>query len=424
MARNIKGQWAKGSQSYPESVQLARESRARQHPEYHLWSESDDCVMKEFYPLQGALVVAKQLGVSVQAVYGRAKVLNIKRDKIASYSNRKYDASALIAYGKQHPVWNKGKKYTVEEQRKRSYDGQHAWSLEDDAIVQDMYTDYPAGLVAKIIGTTDQAVRGRAKKLKVRANLSERAKEIYARPNYHEAHLKRNRTPEARAQRSKCMKEIMADPVARAKFLAAGQPYNFHNNAENHTKALQASAKAWTSHRRVKASLSHSATWRNDDFRERWLLSRAKRDKTNPIHPCAKFRPDIGHYCRSTWEANYARILNLLGFTYRYEPVRWVICDGRRKMYRPDFYIEKINQYVEIKGMNPAFGTDGIERFSMFRQQNPNVNIILIDPWHYKQLQLRYAHQIPLWETPKRNIKTHPEIYGANSTVLAVRGRG
>lgn len=60
------------------------------------------------------------------------------------------------------------------------------------------------------------------------------------------------------------------------------------------------------------------------------------------------FRTDLGHFVRSTWEANFARILNYLGIEYQYEPRRFDI--NGITTYTPDFYIPSLDLWIEIKG--------------------------------------------------------------------------
>ena len=59
------------------------------------------------------------------------------------------------------------------------------------------------------------------------------------------------------------------------------------------------------------------------------------------------YREDLGHFVRSTWEANFARVLNYLEVKYQYEPKRFQTPYGS---YCPDFYIPKWKTFVEIKG--------------------------------------------------------------------------
>jgi len=63
------------------------------------------------------------------------------------------------------------------------------------------------------------------------------------------------------------------------------------------------------------------------------------------------FRDDIGHYVRSTWEANFCRILKLNNREYNFEGNRFFIRINDKDMsYCPDILIKKNNKYYEIKG--------------------------------------------------------------------------
>lgn len=59
------------------------------------------------------------------------------------------------------------------------------------------------------------------------------------------------------------------------------------------------------------------------------------------------YRKDLGHYVRSSWEANVARWLIFNKYTYEYEPETFLF-DGFS--YTPDFYVPSLNQYIEVKG--------------------------------------------------------------------------
>ena len=54
------------------------------------------------------------------------------------------------------------------------------------------------------------------------------------------------------------------------------------------------------------------------------------------------FREDIGHFVRSTWEANFARILKYKGRNYLYEPQTFLLTldDDTEVSYTPDFMLE------------------------------------------------------------------------------------
>jgi hypothetical protein len=72
----------------------------------------------------------------------------------------------------------------------------------------------------------------------------------------------------------------------------------------------------------------------------------------DPFHGCGwgkgGFREDIGHYVRSIWEANIARVYQYLSWDYEYEPNSFEL--GDKSTYRPDFYLPQFEWYIEISG--------------------------------------------------------------------------
>ena len=100
------------------------------------------------------------------------------------------------------------------------------------------------------------------------------------------------------------------------------------------------------------------------------------------------FREDIGHYVRSTWEANFARILNFLDEPYEYEKHGFSLSI---KSYLPDFYLPKQNLYIEIKGY---WFKDSKEKFEEFKKLYPNIEIIVIDKPLYLQLISQFQNYI------------------------------
>lgn len=108
-------------------------------------------------------------------------------------------------------------------------------------------------------------------------------------------------------------------------------------------------------------------------------------------------RPDLGNiYFRSSWEANYARILNHQGIAWEYEPKTFyfeAIKTGTRS-YKPDFFIKNLDEYHEVKGwMDPKSKT----KLTRMAKYYPDVKIVLIDAKRMKELS-SYASIIPKWE--------------------------
>lgn len=136
------------------------------------------------------------------------------------------------------------------------------------------------------------------------------------------------------------------------------------------------------------------------------------------------YRRDIGHFVRSTWEANLARVFIFRGELYEYEPERFPLeiteeyqdlFPGRDKTtYLPDF---KNRHFYEVKGtFKGSWGDKSLAKLLMFMEQY-SFEVEIIDKVKYELLEEEFAPQINAdsrfcgWETLKDNIKTNPSKY-------------
>ena len=137
------------------------------------------------------------------------------------------------------------------------------------------------------------------------------------------------------------------------------------------------------------------------------------------------FRRDIGHFVRSTWEANVARVFMMKGEDYQYEPKRFILnITGEystlfpgvdKTTYLPDF--RSGGSYHEVKGtFDTRGGPQSFAKLLMFLEQH-NEQLELIDGVAYKHLEKQFAEAINHdqrfcgWETLKDNLKTNPSKY-------------
>ena len=106
------------------------------------------------------------------------------------------------------------------------------------------------------------------------------------------------------------------------------------------------------------------------------------------------YRADLGHMCKSTWEANYARVLKYQKIYYDYEPKTFELSNGTT--YTPDFFVYKNNGfYIEIKGyVTNKF----LNKFSMFKKEYPEIDIRLFEKDKYKLLENEWKNKI-FWES-------------------------
>ena len=127
--------------------------------------------------------------------------------------------------------------------------------------------------------------------------------------------------------------------------------------------------------------------------------------KNNPMYgkkaPNAKggFRDDLGHYVRSSWEADFARVLKYNGLDYDYEPEQFELTldDGRTVHYTPDFYVKSLDTWFEIKGFMRDMDAMKIKAW---QKKFPGRKLIIIDKEPFAQIQMKYS-DIVIWECPE-----------------------
>lgn len=91
-------------------------------------------------------------------------------------------------------------------------------------------------------------------------------------------------------------------------------------------------------------------------------------------------RMDLGHSVRSSWEANFARILNYLKLPYEYEKHNFKLSNG--STYTPDFYIPSKNVYYELKG----YEYRNMRKHELLRVEYPNIKLHIVKEKKYTRL--------------------------------------
>lgn len=77
------------------------------------------------------------------------------------------------------------------------------------------------------------------------------------------------------------------------------------------------------------------------------------------ISKCVEYK---GIKMRSSWEISYAQYLDIKGYIWKYEPESFKMLHG---FYTPDFWVEELNSYVEVKGyFRDQISRDKFEEFS------------------------------------------------------------
>ena len=104
-------------------------------------------------------------------------------------------------------------------------------------------------------------------------------------------------------------------------------------------------------------------------------------------------RADLNNqFFRSSWEANYARYLNLLIkqgciLRWEYEPDEFEFIKIKRgnRYYKPDFkvfYSDGSYEYHEVKGY---YDKTSLTKLKRFRKYFPHLSLIMIDSEWFKQ---------------------------------------
>jgi hypothetical protein len=133
-------------------------------------------------------------------------------------------------------------------------------------------------------------------------------------------------------------------------------------------------------------------------------------------HTKSGYRPDLGMNVRSNWEANFARILNAYNIQFSFEPVvfSFPIKKGT-KSYTPDFYIDKLSEWVELKGYLDDKSKIKLKRFKRYYEEDFNNLTFIISKYSreaksfaseieiptivfYEDIKAFYADKIPYWE--------------------------
>lgn len=95
----------------------------------------------------------------------------------------------------------------------------------------------------------------------------------------------------------------------------------------------------------------------------------------------------------STWEANVARVYNLVNIKWEYAPKRF---DLGEHTYRPDFYLIDYKIFVEVKNFMSDYS---LKRDTLFRQKFPNIPLDLIMKEEYTEITKNYKNLVDNWES-------------------------
>lgn len=109
------------------------------------------------------------------------------------------------------------------------------------------------------------------------------------------------------------------------------------------------------------------------------------------------WRSDLDRYFRSSWEANYARYLNYIREPWEYEPKEFEFPVKRgNRTYKPDFWLPKRQQWIEIKGYMDQKSRTKLNRFKKYFPEE-FAKLVVIGEAEYKEIA-KYKGLILGWE--------------------------
>lgn len=118
--------------------------------------------------------------------------------------------------------------------------------------------------------------------------------------------------------------------------------------------------------------------------------------RSSPVLGQGGCREDIGHFVRSRWEANIARILNFEKIQYSFEKKSFPLklSDGTILHYLPDFELH--NRFIEVKGW---WSPRALLKKKLMEEQYPDIKIEYISSSEYYSLEKYYSKIIDEWES-------------------------
>lgn len=211
----------------------------------------------------------------------------------------------------------------------------------------------------------------------------------------------------------KCSAEFHSNPSKQIsrEAIAAARTAFYANGGEPWNKGLDKDKSPILAEvsRKVRAKLNgrnvHKERMSESEYAEYIVdMSNRMSGKNNPMYGKTTrisktgYREDLGHYVRSSWEADYARVLLFLEEPYKYEPDTFELTrsDGSTMTYTPDFYLVNEDKYVEIKGFMRDIDA---EKIDLVRKQH-GIKLDVIAQSEFAELELEYKDLVA-WECPE-----------------------
>ena len=119
-------------------------------------------------------------------------------------------------------------------------------------------------------------------------------------------------------------------------------------------------------------------------------------------------RADLGNrYFRSSWEANWARYLNLLiklgeikAWEYESETFEFEGIKRGGKFYTPDFKVTSSDGSIEFHEVKGYMDQRSATKLKRMKKYHPKVLLRLVDKKVYRDMAKMFSATLPNWEHP------------------------
>ena len=120
---------------------------------------------------------------------------------------------------------------------------------------------------------------------------------------------------------------------------------------------------------REKAIANIKAAWRDED-KAREMSRKMWKTRQRKVS-CSKGIVEV----KSSYEERAIKLLDSFGFRWEYEP-RSFLLEKLDKIYIPDFYIEELDLWIEVKGY---WYRDAKEKWDAWIEQHPELNVVVFN---------------------------------------------
>lgn len=108
------------------------------------------------------------------------------------------------------------------------------------------------------------------------------------------------------------------------------------------------------------------------------------------------YREDIGMNVRSSWEANFVRVMNLYRIDFQFEPKVFSYPVKRgTKGYTPDFFLTKKSEWIEVKGYLDDKSKIKLKRFKRYYPDEFSVLTCVISRYSKDAIAFMSTLEVP-----------------------------